>query len=90
VPERESVAAVADTIELSGLKEAALLYANRISECAVFVSGVELRQAPALLELLIKAKRMPPGWVISCDERLRSSPASRTSSPSSRRWCCRC
>lgn len=74
MPERESVAAMAekaDMIGVSGLKEAALLLANRDTRCGVFITAVQLRQAPALLELLTNAKRMPPGWVIPRDKKLR-------------------
>uniref|UniRef100_A0A0E0KRX8 Uncharacterized protein n=1 Tax=Oryza punctata TaxID=4537 RepID=A0A0E0KRX8_ORYPU len=74
VPEWESVAAMAgkaDAIGVSGLKEAVLLFANRTTQCRVFVTGVELREAPAMLELLTKAKRVPPRWVIPRDKKLR-------------------
>ncbi|EAY94555.1 hypothetical protein OsI_16331 [Oryza sativa Indica Group] len=56
---------------ISGLREAAMLYASRDDPIKVIVTDVELRQAPALLELLTKASRLPRGWDLVRDHKLR-------------------
>ncbi|KAF8781036.1 hypothetical protein HU200_001008 [Digitaria exilis] len=58
-------------VPIDGLRDAVLLTATNDYPLRVTVCSVELRQAPALLDLLVKAQRQPPGWIVTRDRKLR-------------------
>ncbi|CAO2046874.1 unnamed protein product [Urochloa humidicola] len=56
---------------ITSLHHAVLLSTTHEGPLVVFVRSVHLRDAPALLELLVELKRSPPGWQLDRNQELR-------------------
>ena len=52
----------------SSLCQAVLLSATYPLPVVLIVSVLELRHAPAMLELLVKSARVLPGWIVASDQ----------------------